>query len=141
MLFYLKFMKNIIVSGPVIIKNGKLLVSKDNKDDFYKIPGGRVEEDETLEECAKREFKEETGLECEIIKTFLTQKLTKRLGTNEIMNMSLHHYKAKLTQPIKNYNSFNYKEHKIKWLDLKNIEKENIAPNIKFLIEKGEIKL
>jgi len=35
--------KSIVASGPVIIQNGKLLVNKDLKDDFYKIPGGTVE--------------------------------------------------------------------------------------------------
>jgi len=36
-------MKYIIASGPVIIENGKLLVNKDDKDDFYKLPGGTIE--------------------------------------------------------------------------------------------------
>jgi len=44
--------KTIIASGPVIIENGKLLVNKDNKDDFYKLPGGTVEEGiEEMEEA------------------------------------------------------------------------------------------
>ena len=33
-------MKTIVASGPVIIQNGKLLVNKDDKDEFYKLPGG-----------------------------------------------------------------------------------------------------
>lgn len=45
-------MKYIIASGPVIIENGRLLVNKDDKDDFYKLPGGTIEEDvESLEEA------------------------------------------------------------------------------------------
>ena len=33
--------KFIVASGPVIIKDRKLLVSKDSKDDFYKLIGGK----------------------------------------------------------------------------------------------------
>jgi len=39
--------KFIIASGPVIIEEGKLLVNKDGKDDFYKIPGGTIEKQES----------------------------------------------------------------------------------------------
>jgi len=52
-------MKYIIASGPVIIENEKLLVIKDEKDDFYKLPGGTLENCEDLEEACRRETKEE----------------------------------------------------------------------------------
>jgi len=35
--------KIIIASGSVILEGGKLLVNKDDKDDFYKLPGGTIE--------------------------------------------------------------------------------------------------
>jgi ADP-ribose pyrophosphatase YjhB (NUDIX family) len=55
-------MKHIIASGPVIIGDGKLLVNKDNKDDFYKLPGGTVENGiEDLEQACHRETKEENN--------------------------------------------------------------------------------
>jgi 8-oxo-dGTP diphosphatase len=34
----------------------------------WAVPGGRIEDGETAEECAKREMKEETGLDVEILK-------------------------------------------------------------------------
>ena len=34
----------IVASGPVIMEDNKLLVNKDDKDDFYKLPGGTIEE-------------------------------------------------------------------------------------------------
>ena len=36
--------KFIIASGLVIIEDQKLMVNKDDKDDFYKLPGGTIEE-------------------------------------------------------------------------------------------------
>lgn len=133
---------SIVASGPVIIENGKLMVSKHGEDDFYKIPGGRVEEGESLEKTCVREFSEETGLECEIIEKLNTQKLDKNPQTEEPANIELHHYKCKLKMNPINYNSFEHDGHQISWLDIGEIKqgKYDIAPNIKFLIEKGDIK-
>ena len=135
-------MRKIIASGPVIIKDNKLLVTKDNKDDFYKIPGGKVEENESLEECAVRELKQETGLDCEIIKELSTQKMNKKPQTEENVEMYLHHYLANLKKPIKDYNLYNHNGHEVNWINIKDMKKEKypVAPNIKFLIEKGDIK-
>ena len=55
--------KFIVASGPVIIEQGSLLVSKDNKDDFYKFIGGTVKEGEDLEEACIRQAKEACNAE------------------------------------------------------------------------------
>ncbi|MFH1785388.1 MAG: NUDIX hydrolase [Candidatus Micrarchaeota archaeon] len=55
----------------VLIENGKVLLIKRGKEPFkgeWAVPGGRIEDNETAEECAKREMKEETGIDIEIIK-------------------------------------------------------------------------
>lgn len=134
-------MRTIIASGPVIIENGKLMVNKDNKDDFYKLPGGTIEEGvESLEEACLRETKEENNGEVEIIKPLHPIILWENPQTKEKMTILLIHYLAKLKNkkevravpPIK----------EVRWLDIKEIKqgKHNVAPNIKFLIEKGDIK-
>jgi 8-oxo-dGTP diphosphatase len=131
-------MKKIVASGPVIIEDNKLLVTMDNKDTFYKIPGGKLEEGETFEECAIRELKEETGFSCDIIKELPAMKLKKDPDTNEVIDVVLYHYLVKLKDKITDYKSFNHKGHIVKWIDLYDI-KENkypVAPNIRFLIEK-----
>lgn len=59
----------VIASGPVIIENNKVLLNKHGDDEFWKFCGGRVEDfDITLEEVAKREVREEMGLEVDLIK-------------------------------------------------------------------------
>jgi ADP-ribose pyrophosphatase YjhB (NUDIX family) len=45
----------------VIIKEGKLLVTYDSKNDFYFCAGGKLEFGETLIEGCKREVREECG--------------------------------------------------------------------------------
>lgn len=132
--------KFIIASGPVIIEKGKLMVNLDDKDDFYKLPGGTIEEGiEDLEEACHRETKEENNAKIEIIKPLHPMILWKNPQTKEQMVILLIHYLAKL----KNKNEVKpispIKE--VKWLDIKEIKegKHYVAPNIRFLIEKGDI--
>tara|TARA_Y100000310_G_scaffold328062_1_gene395456 strand:+ start:5630 stop:6037 length:408 start_codon:yes stop_codon:yes gene_type:complete len=132
--------KYVIASGPVIIEDGKLLVNKDDKDDFYKIPGGTVEEGESLEEACIREVREENGGEIEIVGPLSPMILWENPQTKKKMTIVLIHYLAKLKnkgnlapiEPVK----------EVKWLDLNEIKdgKHKVAPNIVFLIGKGEIK-
>ena len=133
-------MKTIIASGPVIVEDGKLLVNKDNEDDFYKLPGGTVEQGESLIDACLKETKEEVNGEIEIIKPLNPMILYKNPQTKKEMTIILIHYLAKLKNkdeikpipPIK----------EIKWLEIEEIKqgKYDVAPNIKFLIEKKEIQ-
>ena len=132
--------KFIIASGPVIIEKGKLLVNRDDKDDFYKIPGGTVEQGDSLQEACIREAKEENNADIEIIKPLNPMIIYKNPQTKEKMTIVLIHFLAKIKNrgqikpipPIR----------EVKWLDIQEIKQgmHNVAPNIKFLIEKGDIK-
>jgi len=133
--------KFIIASGPVIVEEGKLLVNKDNKDDFYKLPGGTIEEGiESLTEACKREVKEEINGEIEITKPLHPMIIWKNPQTKERMAITLIHYEAKLLNKdeIKPIDPIQ----EVAWIDIEEIKqgKYNVAPNIKFLIEKGDIK-
>jgi ADP-ribose pyrophosphatase YjhB (NUDIX family) len=121
----------------VIIENGKLLVSKDNKDDFYKLIGGRIEEGEDLEEGCKRKAREACGAEIEIIGSLHPNILYENPQTKEKMVIVLINYLAKLKnkdeiKPIA-------PEEDLKWGDLEEIKKGegNVSPNVKLLIEKN----
>ena len=127
--------KFIVASGPAIIEHGKLLVSKDNKDDFYKLPGGTVREGESLEDACIRRAKEEANAEVEIIKPLLPNILYENPQTKEKMTIVLINYLAKLKNkkdikpmpPIK----------ELKWIEIDKIKKGegNVSPNVKVLIK------
>lgn len=51
-----------VASGPVIVRDHRVLLDKHGDDPFWKFPGGRVRDDESLQATAKREAAEEVGL-------------------------------------------------------------------------------
>jgi len=66
--------KIIIVSGPVIIEHNKVLLNQHGNVKHWKFPGGKLEKfdftdwNEALEETARREVKEEMGIDIKIIR-------------------------------------------------------------------------
>jgi mutator protein MutT len=55
--------------GAVVVRDGKALIVKrahEPRKGEWSLPGGRVELGESLEDAARREIKEETGLDVEI---------------------------------------------------------------------------
>jgi ADP-ribose pyrophosphatase YjhB (NUDIX family) len=136
-----KMVDEIIVSGPVILKQGKLLVIKEDKDDFYKLPGGRVEEDETLEETCIREIKEEINGEIIILKKLSPLILSENPTTHKKMRIELNHFLAELKNPLTINPIDPIKE--IKWLSLDQIKRKKylVSPNIRYLLERGELTI
>ena len=64
-------MERIDVAQALIERAGRVLVVRNRRHehpavDFWGLPGGRVEPGETLAAAAKRETREETGLEIEV---------------------------------------------------------------------------
>ncbi|MBD3218765.1 MAG: NUDIX domain-containing protein [candidate division Zixibacteria bacterium] len=66
-------MFKMIVAADLIVQypDGKIILIKRKNDpykDYWALPGGMVEEDETVEEAAVREAEEETGVKIELKK-------------------------------------------------------------------------
>ena len=55
------FSKTRVGCRGVVIQDGKLLVSREEVSDYWMLPGGGLEENETPAECCVREILEETG--------------------------------------------------------------------------------
>jgi 8-oxo-dGTP diphosphatase len=62
------------VTAAILIKDGQILIAKRKKGDRlaekWEFPGGKIETNETPEECLKREMLEEFGIEVSVGKYF-----------------------------------------------------------------------
>lgn len=66
------YTKTRIACRAVIVQEGKILLSRETKEDLWMIPGGGLEEGETPEECCIRETEEETGIVVKPLRRYLT---------------------------------------------------------------------
>ena len=113
-----------IASGPVIVEDGNVLLDK-HEDDFWKFPGGKQLDDNNFLENAKREVKEELGIDVKLegepcVLTFERD----HNGVKEYV--ILIHYLAKREGEIKKGRDVT----EFKWIDVNNLP-EDVAPNIK----------
>lgn len=69
---FVTYSKTRIGCSGLVIDNGKLLVSREEVSDYWMLPGGGLETNETLLQCCAREVVEETGYLVEPITEFLT---------------------------------------------------------------------
>ncbi|PCH67557.1 MAG: 8-oxo-dGTP diphosphatase MutT [Bacteroidales bacterium] len=67
-------MKAIKVTAAIILKNGKIFIAQRSKEDElsgkWEFPGGKIESNETPQECLKRELFEEFGVQTKILDYF-----------------------------------------------------------------------
>jgi ADP-ribose pyrophosphatase YjhB (NUDIX family) len=116
--------KVIIVSGPVIVKDGKVLLDISGEDDFWKFCGGKVEEKENLREAAARRVKEELGIDIRIVneQPFI---MAVPKPNEEGKDVFLVHYLSEAKGEIRPREMVK----EWAWLDIKNLP-SNLAPNI-----------
>lgn len=89
---------SIIASGPVIIEDNNVLLNKHGEDGLWKFCGGEADDfNVSLEENAKREAKEEMGIEIEIVKPLKPMMIKKEDGSVVV----LIHFLAKRLGEIK----------------------------------------
>jgi len=118
--------KIILVSGPVIVENGKVLLNQHGEDNFWKFCGGRVEDqNSTLLENCRREACEEMGIDLKILeeKPFLVyvQKETAE-GKADVI---LAHFLARRVGEIKPASEIR----KWDWFDLRKLP-QDAGPNV-----------
>lgn len=123
-----------LVSGPVIIDGGKVLLVKDRKDDFYKLPGGEAVQGEEVERACLRNAKEKVNADLEIKRLLCFDVLWQNPTSNEKMTIVLFNFLVKL----KNKKELRISEKIIdmKWISIKDIKnkrtEESISPNTMF---------
>jgi len=114
-----------IAAGPIIIENNKVLLDKHGDDGFWKFPGGRLMDNNSMQENAKREVKEELGLDVELLgDPFVLNFMREQDGVREYV--ILIHYLAKnLSKDIEPGRDIK----EWQWHDVKNLP-DDCAPNI-----------
>lgn len=141
-----KFIRNKLafVGVPVIITNskGEILLGKRKENhiiypSFWGLPGGMVEYDELIEDTAKREIKEELGVEIKILKR--TKKIYENLPNK---NCNFHTidipFYAKI---IKGSPKPKDETSEVKWFKSSEIKKMKLAYSQKKILEdEGLIK-
>lgn len=119
----------------IIIKDNELLTifrrknTKEGTKEYYVIPGGGVEDGETLADTVKRELQEELGISIEV-GNFLTQVIsdttisnffeckilsgTPKIGGEELERMNIDNYYEVRFIPFENLDSLNLMPPEIK---------------------------
>lgn len=107
----INFEKNNIIFnyrvGIIIRYNDKILVQKDKKVDYYTIPGGRCELNETSTFTAIREFKEETGIDTELVRPM---GMIENFFYSNFVNKNYHEILIIHELKFKDNNYYNLKE-------------------------------
>ena len=112
------------VTAAIIEKNGKILIAK-RKEGKWEFPGGKVEEGENMEECLKRELKEELGIDVKVKKKFCVVEHEYDFG-----KIRLHVFIAECNEePVA-------KEHlAIKWVSMEELQKYDFMDADKKVID------
>jgi len=94
--------KIIIVSGPVIVEKDRVLLNNHGDTNFWKFCGGQIEDmDKNLQDTARREVKEEMGIDINILddQPFITYD--KKKTDQGDVDVILVHYLAERSGRIK----------------------------------------
>ncbi len=114
--------KIIVVAGPVIVENNKVLLNNHGAEDLWKFCGGQIEDRDTnLQTSARREAREEMGIELDITDEEPYLLYVRRNG----LDIILAHFLAKRIGEIRPGQDIA----EWQWFDLNKLP-ENIAPNI-----------
>ena len=77
------------VTAAIILKDNKVLIAQrapeDNLAGKWEFPGGKIEHGETLQECLKREIREELDVEIEVLDFFGESIYAYHSGTIKLM--------------------------------------------------------
>jgi 8-oxo-dGTP diphosphatase len=114
----------------IVVHDNKILLLRRKKGDFVNllaIPGGKVEENEHVQDAAKRELKEESGIESDF-KDYLGC-VSEILIENDVVTANFILHLCELIP--KNTNISNDVEGKMEWYDINSLDgiKEQIIPS------------
>lgn len=120
----------------VIINDGKVLAMKDNHADYYYLPGGRVQFNETAENALLRELKEELNVEAEIVRPLY---FNQNFFNEDVLKVDYHEIGIYFLVDISKtdimsrgesfYGVETVKNQRFEWIDFDRVKKEYLYPN------------
>ena len=127
------------VTAAILLKDNKIIIAKRGPNDRlankWEFPGGKVETNETPEQCLKREMKEEFDID---------------VSVGEYLGSNIHHYDH-ISIELMAYRTYwenreiDLKDHDdFKWVSLEQLTEFDFAPADMVFVEKlqnGEIAL
>ena len=122
--------------GIVIRNNNKILIEKNTNQDYLILPGGKCKLGESSIECAIREFKEETGISIEYVKTLgiLENFFYSKYYNKDIHEMLIIHELKFTDDSLYNINILNNIEDKdyikYEWIEIDKLNESNYKPFI-----------
>lgn len=124
----------IIIDGDEVILMFRRRIKDGITKEYYAIPGGGQEENETIEECTKREIKEEFNLEIEVKEQLGIVEDEKNIGY--IFNCSVISGTPKLGgEELEHNQEENYYE--VRKVKISDLDKYDILEENKALIRKA----
>lgn len=119
------------VTAAIILRDNKILIAQRAPDDNlagkWEFPGGKIEHGETLQECLKREIREELEVEIEVLDFFDESIYRYHNGTIKLMAFWCKWLSGDFTLQVHN---------QIAWVNHLELDLYNFAPADIPLVEK-----
>jgi len=128
-------MDKMSLAGCAIIKENKILLIRRTKTGWYELPGGKIEVEETAEETAKREIKEEICVDIKII----NQLGQKDFSENDY-TLSYTWFQAEILNDQEPTIGEPEKFDDLKYIELKKLKDFKLSPNMENFVEELETR-
>ncbi|MBY0597538.1 NUDIX hydrolase [Bacillus bingmayongensis] len=119
--------------GAICKHNNKMLMIQNEGEDFWYIPGGRVQMLESSESAVKRELREELGVDVDVVRLLWTAENFFTYDSHQFHEISFYYEVNLLEQPAKGENSFILEEdgrrYVFQWVPVERISEYNLKPD------------
>jgi mutator protein MutT len=115
------------LAGNLILRNKQILLLYRKDEEYWEVPGGKVEEDESPTQAAVREAKEEIGVEIELKKPFYSGEFQK----NEEIFL-WHAYVSEIKNGEPDIQEDKFRE--LKWIEPGELDELDLAPNLEMVL-------
>ena len=111
------------VSAAIIIEDGKVLLARRAKGEklagYWEFPGGKREEDETIDECLVREIREELSLDIEVVGEFDTSDYEYPGGQIRLIGLLAEIQNGVISKTVHDL---------VEWIDIPSVLNYQLAP-------------